>query len=303
VLEESRHVDPDDKDHQSILRQLLLDAVSRLDDDFCEFCSQDGREWYAGSTAIIALVIDGLIAVASVGDASGVISAATGNIDRAVRNGWSVLVEQQEEELNKIGGSTKGIIYKEVNESHCPSRPEEKERIHAANGWVTHEVEIPIMTQFHRMNLGDKDVCDIFQRCFSDRFSESTGKPARILNIYRVCGDLAVSRAIGDREYKAAFNQDNSVVENGHRHEWRSPAPMPYHSYEQLHDEKHSGFFEGDLVISTPGIRFFEVGSHGTDEFMLLACDGLWDVMDPDEAVRVTRKLLFVVELRFSQSF
>jgi serine/threonine protein phosphatase PrpC len=29
------------------------------------------------------------------------------------------------------------------------------------------------------------------------------------------------------------------------------------------------------------------------DEFVLLACDGLWDVMDPDDAVRVTRGLLF----------
>jgi hypothetical protein len=29
------------------------------------------------------------------------------------------------------------------------------------------------------------------------------------------------------------------------------------------------------------------------DEFLLLACDGLWDVIDAEDAVRVTRDLLF----------
>ena len=296
LLEESLNLELDsDKknDHHSTLRQILHEAVTRLDDDFCEFCTADGRDWYAGSTAIVAVVLDDHIVVASIGDASGVFSASTGNVDRAIMNDWSVL-EQEEEELNKIGGSTKGIIYKEVNESHCPSRPEEKERIHAANGWVTHETEIPIITQFQRMDWGDKDVLDIFLRCFSDRLDSSK---AHILNIYRVCGDLAVSRAIGDKEYKAAFNQDqnDSLADGGN--EWRSPAPMPYYTYKDLHNEEHSGLFEGDLVISTPGIRFFELGSHGTDEFLLIACDGLWDVMGPDDAVRVTRDLLFEVEI------
>ena len=29
------------------------------------------------------------------------------------------------------------------------------------------------------------------------------------------------------------------------------------------------------------------------DEFLVLECDGLWDVMDPDDVVRVTCGLLF----------
>jgi serine/threonine protein phosphatase PrpC len=296
LLEESLNfeVDSGTNDYQGVLRQILFEAVTRLDDEFCEFCSQGGREWYAGSTAIIAVVLDDHIAVASVGDASGVFSASTGNVDRALMNEWTVLAQEEnglDDELNKIGGSTKGIIYKEVNDSHCPNRPEEKERIHAANGWITHETDIPIITQFQRMDWGDRDVLDIFLRCFSDRLNT----PARILNVYRVCGDLAVSRAIGDKEYKAAFNQDpnGSLGDN----EWRSPAPMPYNTYSDIHNEEHTGLFEGDLVISTPDIRFFELGAHGTDEFLLIACDGLWDVIDPDDAVRVTRNLLFGVEI------
>jgi len=247
------------------------------------------------------LVLDDHLVVASVGDASGVISSSSKNLGIAESNGWSIL-EEHVQDLNKIGGSRKGIIYKEVAESHCPSSAKEYERIQAANGWVTHETEIPIITQLQRMNWNDRDVLDIFQRCFSDRFSRNHSKPARILNIYRVCGDLAVSRAIGDREYKAAFNLEpssstfeNSVAGGGVK--WRSSAPMPYRTYKDLHNEDHDGEFEGDLIIATPSIRFFRLGLDGVDEFILIACDGLWDVIDPDDAVRVTRNLLFVVEL------
>jgi len=60
---------------------------------------------------------------------------------------------------------------------------------------------------------------------------------------------------------------------------------MPFNTYTDIHNEDHSGLFEGDLVISTPGIRFFELGSLGTDEFILIACDGLWDAIGPEDAV------------------
>lgn len=107
-----------------------------------------------------------------------------------------------------------------------------------------------------------------------------------------------MSRAIGDREYKAAFNKHPD-----HGNEWTSPAPIPFETYKDIHKEDHSGLFEGDLVISTPGIRFFELGSQGgTDEFILIACDGLWDVIDPDDAVRLTRNLLFHIGLSAKKS-
>ena len=296
LLEESLQLDTEGQpDHEIVLHGILLEAVTRLDHEFCVFSTTDGRDWYAGSTAIIVLVLDGHLAVASVGDAGGVFSSATNNVDRAIMRGWSVL-EQQDLDLNKLGGSTKGIIYKEVSESHCPSSPEERERIQAANGWITHETDLPMITHFHRMDWGDRDVRDIFYRCFSDRLD--TAKPARILDIYRVCGDLAVSRAIGDREYKAAFNKNPN-----HGNEWTSSAPIPFETYKDIHKEDHSGLFEGDLVISTPGIRFFELGSQGgIDEFILIACDGLWDVIDPDDAVRLTRNLLYHIGLSAKKS-
>ena len=52
--------------------------------------------------------------------------------------------------------------------------------------------------------------------------------------------------------------------------------------------------FIGDLVSNVPNCWTLRVGEDGvSEEFLLLACDGLWDVMDADDAVRVTRSLLF----------
>lgn len=283
LLEESIGYDDDDfanRDTESILNEILMDSVSRLDDEFCLFCSHEGRDWYSGSTAIIVLVLDDHVAIASVGDAGGVFSSSTKNTDRAMASGWSVL-EHQDFELNKIGGSKTGIIFKEVSESHCPSSPAEKQRILSANGWVTHETEIPIAGLFHRMDWGNEDVLEIFLRCFGDRL-KTDDIQTRIVDIYRVCGDLAVSRAIGDREYKAEYNRDDGDANNDpSSNEWRCPAFLNYHTYRELHSEEHNGCFEGDLVISTPSLKFFRLGSHGSNEFILIACDGLWDVIDP----------------------
>jgi serine/threonine protein phosphatase PrpC len=47
-------------------------------------------------------------------------------------------------------------------------------------------------------------------------------------------------------------------------------------------------------VSSTPDFLAFPIGEEGvSDEFLLLACDGLWDVIDAEDAVRVTRDLSF----------
>lgn len=306
LMDESRllKVDHDpNKTTEDLLYDLLSRSIDRLDRDFCHFCTQDGREWFSGSTAIISLMVDNHIAVAGVGDASGVICCTSSSpLSHLRSDGWNVLDPEDEDAYLSEGldidsdSVTKYTVYKEVADAHSPSHPDEKSRIEAANGWITYETEIPLISQFHRMNWADKDVLDIFQRCFSERFSEHQSNPSRILKISRVCGDLAVSRALGDREYKAAFNKDSSDT-SLRENEWRSPAPMPFYEYNIQKGTEHSGLFTGDLVISTPGVKFFRVGTHGIDEFMLIACDGLWDVIDHDEAVRVTRNLLFQIKL------
>jgi len=67
-------------------------------------------------------------------------------------------------------------------------------------------------------------------------------------------GELALSRSIGDGEYKGALKQEF----------WQRE-------------------FSDDLVIAEPDIVTTELGED--DDFLLLACDGLWDVMDNQAAV------------------
>ncbi|XP_071543855.1 uncharacterized protein [Panulirus ornatus] len=75
-----------------------------------------------------------------------------------------------------------------------------------------------------------------------DRVEELGGCVINIQGTWRVLGQLAVSRAIGDREYK------------------------PY-------------------VSSECDIKSLEI--EGDEDFLILACDGLWDTLSPEAAVNV----------------
>jgi len=186
---------------------------------------------------------------------------------------------------------------------HSPSAEQERARIEEANGWITTETEIPI-GQLRRMDFHDEDVIGILKRClhypsgngmsFSDSersLKECKAAPQRIIHISRVCGELAVSRALGDRDFKAAFNsscmQGNDDTDEAKEDTWESPLFLPY-------PDNHTRRFRGDLVTSTPDFHRIRLGKEGvSNEFLLFACDGLWDVMDADDAVRVVRDLLF----------
>lgn len=289
---------------------VLREAFDRLDKEFCSLCTKDGRDWDCGSTALVALIVDDVVSLANLGDCRGVVCRlvqdrecdATSNI-----NGWEELDPdddyQKEDEpiiwdrANGGGPEEKGVLFwKEVTETHSPLLDEERERIEQANGWIIQETDIPI-GQLHRMDLFDKDVVEIVKRCFADRMKHHRSDPVRQIQIARTCGDLAVSRAIGDRDFKAAYNMplnSNSKgaasggrAENNLARSWEGPLVFIY-------PEGHSGRFKGDIVSSVPDIKTFKVGQEGVlDEFLLMACDGLWDVMDGDDAVRIAKDLLF----------
>lgn len=84
----------------------------------------------------------------------------------------------------------------------------------------------------------------------------------------RVMGELAVSRAFGDRGFKEPLDIDDSD-EDG--------------SSGKVSDK-------GPLVTAEPEIT--EVVLAESDEFVLLACDGLFDVFTSTEAVQAARKLM-----------
>jgi serine/threonine protein phosphatase PrpC len=288
---------------QSRTFEVLRKAFDRLDREFCSLCTRDGRDWDCGSTALAALVVDNVVTLANLGDCRGVVC-------RVVSSGFADIAEWQEldpeDEENMLWDRANGgdafssgerLLWREITETHSPLLSEERERIENANGWIIHETEIPT-GQLHRMDFFDDDVVEIVKRCFADRLGQHRSDPARRIQIARTCGDLAVSRAIGDRDFKAAYNLPRNnrmrVVENQMIAEEREMATSWEGPKVFIYPEGHSGRFRGDLVSSVPDVKFFMVGQDGVkDEFLLMACDGLWDVMDGDDAVRIAKDLLF----------
>merc|ERR1719499_1030842 len=107
----------------------------------------------------------------------------------------------------------------DLSEDHKPQLPSECARIRRAGG------------------------CIMEQRCLAGA-------------LYRVNGDLSLSRAIGDLRYK-----QNSRL---------SP--------------------QDQIICSTPDIRSFT--RKPEDEFLLLACDGVWDVLSSQQAVDLVRPFI-----------
>ena len=91
----------------------------------------------------------------------------------------------------------------------------------------------------------------------------------RWLITHRVNGELGVSRAIGDPDYKG---------------EGMSEYPW---GFNKDHPERT---FTADLVIAEPIVKEFEIKEE--DDFLLLACDGLWDVITLEDAVEAVSKWL-----------
>ena len=138
----------------------------------------------------------------------------------------------------------------DMSEAHKPGRPSETERIHRAQGWISEEREL-YMGRLHRMDLSDPSV-------------REQAKAVTWVTIHRVCGELAVSRSIGDPDYKGFV--PGEVVE-------------AFFSW----PEGHSKIFQADLVIPDPELKSVELTSQ--DEFLILASDGLWDVVSAQDAV------------------
>jgi serine/threonine protein phosphatase PrpC len=287
--------------HPLNVEEVLREASIKLDDEFCRLCQEEGREWESGATALVAVIVNEHLVIANLGDCRGVLCRFVEDKDSYTADDcWNELdtVIDDFGRRSKVfeNDDSQRCFWKEVTNIHCPSEEIERKRIEKANGWITTETEIPI-GQLRRMDFLDEEVIGILKRCFSDRCenSERTATkeckavPQRILHISRVCGELAVSRALGDRDFKAAFNTTSPTgpIDMDDDQWWDCPLFLPY-------PDLHTRQFQGDLVSNSPDFQRIRVGEEGvSDEFLVLACDGLWDVMDSDDAVRVTQDLLF----------
>jgi serine/threonine protein phosphatase PrpC len=266
----------------STVAEILSQAVKKLDQEFCKLCVEDGREWESGSTALIAALGKEHLIVANLGDARGILGRSVSRVvavDQHMDEGWNELPVD-----DSNGKQT--FLWKEIADVHSPNRDDERDRIQRAGGWVTTEYDIPV-AQLKRMALDDDDVVDILSRCFQT--STKASAPHRVLQISRVCGELAVSRALGDRDFKASsYNTGISTRQSDAEYKWDSSR------LGLIYPAGHDQWFKGDLISNKPDFHAVQVGAIGvSDEFLLLACDGLWDVIDSDDAYRFTRDLLF----------
>ena len=143
----------------------------------------------------------------------------------------------------------------ELLAAHSPGLESEKARIESVNGWVTKEKEL-LISRLRHMDLNDP-------------FVKEKAQKQSFVQVYRVNGDLGVARAFGDPEFK------ENGLQNSPTTLWNWP-------------KEHGKSFSGSLLTSTPDIRVTELLP--SDDFIILACDGLWDVLTPTEAVnRVTK--------------
>ncbi|KAF1790515.1 Protein phosphatase 2C family [Phytophthora cactorum] len=133
-----------------------------------------------------------------------------------------------------IGGQALDII-----EEQTPGRPDERERIEKQGGWVKEERELQL-SKLHSMDLSDPEI------------QQRAERVVKWVTIYRVNGELAVSRAIGDIDYKG----------------------------EALSKYEYWAFPEDTTEC------FMEIEITPEFDFLILACDGLWDTIKSKEAVK-----------------
>jgi len=194
---------------------------------------------------------------------------------------------------------------------HKASQPEEEKRIVNSNGWITRERDISI-GHLNRLDLNDPDVVHIIERNLAEQEGGNSNNPGRLVEIDRVCGEvrkggakrrsysaanllhslltndlvllthhcssqLAVSRSLGDLDFKGAYQDKDSEGW------WVGPNFLPY-------TEGHSGKFRGDLVTSEADVMESTIQK---GDYVVLCCDGITDVMELEDVARIASNLRY----------
>ncbi|XP_024013006.1 probable protein phosphatase 2C 51 isoform X2 [Eutrema salsugineum] len=170
-LRDSLPLNFDDSLHLDIMKEALLRAIHDVDATFTKEASN--RKLNSGSTATIALTVDGRLMVASIGDSKALLCSENFETPEEAR---ATLVKLYRDRRRNQGSSPSRfsdfklehsngllrLIAKELTKDHHPNREDEKNRVEAAGGYVTEWAGVP-----------------------------------------RVNGQLAVSRSIGDLNFKS----------------------------------------------------------------------------------------------------
>ena len=196
--------------------RVLVEAFQSVDADFLKECDASNGRLYAGSTATVCVVRDGHVWVATLGDSAAMLGKMSGG-----GGGGEIGVGAG----GMKGNSSALGSHVMLSDPQTPGRTDEVERIERAGGWVTQEKEMFLG------RLQDMDLRDPFIRNYAET-------KVGMVNIYRVNGDISVSRAIGDPDYKIGHGLDKETSAIPYSWNWRN-AP-----------EDHPRTFSGDLIIA-----------------------------------------------------
>ena len=142
----------------------------------------------------------------------------------------------------------------ELTSDHKPSRPDEAARVRAAGGFILHK---------------------------------------------RVMGELAITRAFGDKSFKmgikAMLEEDADDLAGNNENEQAKDLTAPLVSAEpeiaSMVSWEYAHVFIRGRILLTLASLFLQILSHN-DEFLLLACDGLFDVFRSQDAIALARQEL-----------
>lgn len=130
----------------------------------------------------------------------------------------------------------------------------ERERIEQANGWVVCEKELQVR----------RILCMQYDDEFVQMHAREKAEP---ITISRVNGDLAVARSLGDADFKLGARMNE---------------------YCWLFPDNIKREFTADLVSGEPEVFEYEIAEDW--DYLIIACDGLWETLTPSEAVELARK-------------
>ena len=213
-----------DSDPETV-SHVLVEAFKSVDEDFLRECDASNGTIYAGSTATVCIVREAQVWVATLGDSA----AMLGKHSSASKAAFLGLDLTSNAMLTSsiAGGMDDSATRSHVmlSDPQTPGRADEVERIEKAGGWVTKEKEMFLG------RLQDMDLTDPFIRNYAET-------KVGMVNIYRVNGDISVSRAIGDPDYKIGHGLDKETSAIPYPWNWRN-AP-----------ENHPRTFSDNLIIA-----------------------------------------------------
>lgn len=154
-------------------------------------------------------------------------------------------------------GDCRAVLYRggkaiPLSVDHKPNRPDERARVEQAGGWVE-DNEVLNIPKLHAMGLEHTELLEEDQELIG------------WVVVSKVMGALAMTRSFGDILIKDQLSDNfDSALENG--------------------------LFAGPLVIAEPEIKVEKMQER--DSFLIIACDGLWDVFSSEEACVFVREAI-----------